>query len=206
MVFEREATLTFGCASRTASVDRRASKTHFWFATKGQRYIKSNALNFAHGGYVSFYIKLGTGETACEKVDPGEEVELQYSSDISFADASKTVVLGKYSPDGFENFRLIEVQVPKTKDSIYLRWIQPKHDMVRYMDTWALQEIKVVTPYVCPKDQDGTSCSGRGVCIGTDQCSCYEGFIGGNCGAACYWNYWHEKECGCPVPLEGISG
>lgn len=206
LVFEREATLTFGCASRTASVDRRASKTHFWFATKGQRYIKSNALNFAHGGYVSFYIKLGTGETACEKVDPGEEVELQYSSDISFADASKTVVLGKYSPDGFENFRLIEVQVPKTKDSIYLRWIQPKHDMVRYMDTWALQEIKVVTPYVCPKDQDGTSCSGRGVCIGTDQCSCYEGFIGGNCGAACYWNYWHEKECGCPVPLEGISG
>lgn len=202
-VVYRTATFQFGCGAKPDGGD------NFWFEKKGERYIKSNALNFHYGGYVSFYIKVGSGATDCEMVDPGEEVQLQYSRNKYFND-STVVTLGTYAADSFQNFRLVEVPVPASspdydRSSVYIRWIQPKHDFVRYMDTWALDDIKVVTPFVCEKGADGSFCSGKGTCVATNVCSCYDGFIGGACGAACYWNYWHEKECGCPVPLETLE-
>jgi len=191
----KSAVFQFGCGSKPNGGDNL-----FFTKVKDGRYLISKQLNFEHGGYVSFALKIGSGETDCEKVDDGEEIHLEYSTNFTSATAP-VFKLGTYSASGFQNFRTVEVPIPAgTKmKNVYLRWIQPRHDFIKDKDTWALDDVRVVTPFICAYGNDGTMCSGRGSCTATNECSCYEGFIGKACQSACHWNYWHEKECGCPA-------
>jgi hypothetical protein len=205
----RGAVFSFGCGQQSGN--------NLFFQGSTNRYIVSDQLDLRHGGYVSFHIRVGSASgpnATCELVDKGEEVLLQWSADSTAqlaADTTKanwtTFPSGSYAATSYQNFRFVQVAIPKEAygNSVHLRWIQPKHDPVKGKDTWALDSVKVTTPYKCETGIDNIECSGHGTCFATNECQCFDGFVGNACEDACHWNYWHEKVCGCAAPIDPYS-
>jgi len=190
----RGSVFTFGCGQQVGS--------NLYFQGSRQRYAVTVALDLSQGGSISFQLNLGSNqEGKCELIEPnaGKEVLLQYSTD----GLATWNTIDKYGPSGYQGFRLIQVRIPDAayQPSVNLRWIQPNHDPLVDQDSWALDSIEVVTPYVCPA-VEGEQCSGHGGCFATNACKCDDQFYGPACQYACYVNYWHEVECGCPVSVD----
>jgi len=205
---QKGAVFNFGCGEHTGTTGK-----SFHFRGRGSRYLISPKLDLSAGGTVSFYLRIGTGPRgACANAVPtrpgvfdgpsaGSAVQLQWTIDtvIRATTTWTTFDNGVFSVSPYQTFRLVQVAVPSAAQlkDVSLRWIQPVHAS-DYDDFWALDDITVKTPFVCPTSQ-GKVCGGRGTCIATNQCQCQKNFFGDACQNACFVNYWHEAECGCPA-------
>jgi len=205
------AVFNIGCGEYTGTTGK-----SFHFRSRGSRYLVSPKIDFSAGGTISFYLRIGAGlRGACESATPTRpgvfngpsdrsEVHLQWTTAkvINATSEWKTFETAIFRDSPYQTFRLVQVKVSdqaRVKD-VTLRWIQPKRapDSPAFEDVWALDDITVLTPFVCPKSA-GKICGGRGTCIATNQCKCQKNFFGDACSNACYVNYWHETECGCPA-------
>jgi len=193
----RGSVFTFGCGQQVGN--------NLYFQGSRQRYAVTVALDLSQGGSISFSLNLGSNaQGKCELIEAnvGKEVLLQYSTD----GLATWNTIGTYGPSAYLGFRSIQEQIPPGayQSSVNLRWVQPNHDPIVDQDSWALDSIQVTTPYVCPTVED-QQCSGHGDCFATNVCKCDDQFYGSACQYACYVNYWHEVECGCPVSVDPYS-
>lgn len=198
----RGATLKFGCGSpqeKTLVFDR-----------PGERSLTTQPLDFSAGGAMDFKIKVGSGpqgclaKTATRRRRAGSNVEVQYQVDGT----TTWTTLQSIGPSPYQTLQKVSVNMPDGAKSskVRLRFIQPgSASLPRNQDSWALNNVKVSTPFICPKGTNGKECSGNGQCFSTGTCLCNRMFFGKACDQACFINYWHEEVCGCPVPVDPYS-
>jgi hypothetical protein len=202
----RGASLSFGCTS--------PDKQAIVFDRKGARYMTTNVLNLAEGGLLTFAIKVGSGTQGCKvpsatdsssrrRQNAGSNVEIQYQIDGT----TTWVTLQSIGPTPYQTLEVTTLKLPDSvkAEKVRIRFIQPAGGASRDADSWALGSLKVETPFICPKGNNGKECSGNGRCHGTGVCLCNRMFFGKTCDQACFINYWHEEVCGCPVPTDPYS-
>jgi hypothetical protein len=200
----RGATFSYGCGA--------VSGNALLFNGKQTRVLESKVLDLSEGGSLEFFMKVGAGSEGClsNAVEPADlsarrrqgtsgDVKIEYSTDGGISWTQITSV----GPSPYMTLQKVTLDLPKSPN-VQLRWIQPAPigGFAAGADSWALDEIKMQTPYVCPKNEFGVECSGRGVCYQTNQCKCEDKYYGSACQYACFVNYWHEVICGCPAPID----
>jgi hypothetical protein len=208
----RGATLSFGCGS----VSGKAAV----FAGAGARYAVTDYLDLSQGGNLAVALKVGSGPQGCssnasgasditgDSLDMGGRRKQSSPTDVTIeyqAENQTTwTLLKSVGPSPYQTLQPHTLDFPDSVKSlgakVRLRFIQMQHGPGQ-SDSWAMDDVKIVTPYICPKF-NGKECSGNGVCQGTGVCLCNRMFFGTACEEACFINYWHEEVCGCPVPFD----
>ncbi len=117
-----------------------------YFSGTGARSATTRTLNTQGGSLITFSLKYGTGGTPCENLDPGDEVQLEYSNN----GGSTWVLLQTYGVADFANFTTVSLVTPtaaRTTNTRF-RWIQPTNGNI-VNDNWALDNVSIV-PIVIP--------------------------------------------------------
>ena len=132
------------------------NSSYFW-ATKlqsgvvysGKRFVQTNAVNVAGGGFIKFYIRYGGDEgTGCEDPDgSSEEVELAYSTNGT----DWVIIFDDWDTDGSKSapwydWYWNDIAIPegaKTSSTIF-RWYQPSNSGEDW-DNWGLEDVTIGT-------------------------------------------------------------
>ncbi len=116
------------------------------FSANGSRKIVTRALNIEPNTHFSFYLKYGTGG-ACEKVEPGEHVVLEYS-----LNGTAWILLESYSDlSEYADWALVDVALPAAvaSNQTRLRLRQVEHSGATY-DVWAIDDVALDAGYSGP--------------------------------------------------------
>jgi gliding motility-associated-like protein len=121
-----------GCGSATGNA--------LYFNGAGERSASTIDLNVLTGGSIQFSLLIGSGAFPCDNVDPGEDIELEYSTN----GGGNWTSIQTYFESGYAVFTDAEVDIPAGAEtaSTRFRWRQLANSG-NNQDNWAIDNVYI---------------------------------------------------------------
>jgi hypothetical protein len=108
----------------SSSICGSVSGSALYFTGTGERSATTNAIDVSAGGTIFFSLKIANGVAPCDNAEPGDNVELRYSTDgVSFP-AGNTIMV--FNESAYPNFTNLAIEIPAgaLTTATKFRWIQ----------------------------------------------------------------------------------
>lgn len=111
-----------------------------YFDGNGTREAQTKDFNVLNGGTLKFYMRIGSGNFPCEQADGGEDIILQYSTNVGLTWTAITVLYaGTHA-----TFTLDQLSIPPAAmtTATRFRWVQPNNSGSG-CDNWAIDNLSI---------------------------------------------------------------
>ncbi len=120
------------------------SGSALYFTGTGERSATTNAIDVSMGGTIFFSIKIANGIAPCDNAEPGDNVELRYSTDGVTFPAGNTIMI--FNESAYPDFTDLAIEIPAgaLTNSTKFRWIQVGA-WAGNQDNWCIDEVYIAT-------------------------------------------------------------
>ncbi|MFZ4784409.1 MAG: gliding motility-associated C-terminal domain-containing protein [Flavobacteriales bacterium] len=120
------------------------SGTALYFNGTGERSAISNALDVSAGGTIYFSLKIANGVAPCDNAEPGDNVELRFSTDGVNFPATNTIQV--FNESAYPDFVNLAIPIPAAAQttSTKFKWMQVGA-WVGNQDNWVIDEVYIAT-------------------------------------------------------------
>lgn len=116
------------------------SGTALYFNGNGQRYAQTTGLNTLGGGRIRFHLKIATGSSPCEDVDPGEDVVLEYSTNNGLG----WNLIQLFGQDAYPTFTPVVIQIPPGAQANNTMFrLRQLANTGAGQDNWAIDDVRI---------------------------------------------------------------